>query len=86
MREVAVGILRGDGKVLACQRRRNAVYPLKWEFPGGKVEAGESPAEALRREVSVEDIFSLTKIDPWFLNNIKAVSYTHLTLPTILLV
>jgi len=54
MKEVAVGILRADGKVLACQRRRNAVYPLKWEFPGGKVEAGESPAEALRRELREE--------------------------------
>lgn len=54
MKEVAVGILRGDGKVLACQRRRNAVYPLKWEFPGGKVEPGETPAEALRRELREE--------------------------------
>ena len=54
MKEVAVGILRGDGKVLACQRKRNAVYPLKWEFPGGKVEPGESPAEALRRELREE--------------------------------
>jgi 8-oxo-dGTP diphosphatase len=54
MKEVAVGILRGSGKVLACQRRRNAVYPLKWEFPGGKVEAGETPAEALRRELREE--------------------------------
>jgi 8-oxo-dGTP diphosphatase len=54
MKEVAVGILRDDGKVLACQRKRNAVYPLKWEFPGGKVEAGESPAEALRRELREE--------------------------------
>ena len=54
MKEVAVGILRDDGRVLACQRKRNAVYPLKWEFPGGKVEPGESPAEALRRELREE--------------------------------
>jgi len=54
MKEVAVGILRDDGKVLACQRRRKGVYPLKWEFPGGKVEAGESPADALRRELREE--------------------------------
>jgi 8-oxo-dGTP diphosphatase len=54
MKEVAVGILRADGKVLACQRKRNGVYPLKWEFPGGKVEAGETPADALRRELREE--------------------------------
>ncbi len=54
MKEVAVGILRGDGKVLACQRKRDAVYSLKWEFPGGKVEAGETPSEALRRELREE--------------------------------
>jgi 8-oxo-dGTP diphosphatase len=54
MKEVAVGILRSNGRVLACQRKRNAVYPLKWEFPGGKVERGESPLEALRRELREE--------------------------------
>lgn len=54
MKEVAVGILRGNGKVLACQRKQNAVYALKWEFPGGKVEAGETPSEALRRELREE--------------------------------
>lgn len=43
-----------DGNVLACQRKRDAVYPLKWEFPGGKIEAGESPAVALRRELREE--------------------------------
>ena len=54
MKEVAVGILMARGKVLACQRKRDAVYPLKWEFPGGKIEPGESPAVALRRELREE--------------------------------
>jgi 8-oxo-dGTP diphosphatase len=54
MREVAVGVLRLNRKILICQRRRNAVYPLKWEFPGGKLEPGERPEEALRRELSEE--------------------------------
>jgi len=54
MKEVAVGILIHDGHVLACQRRRDAPYPLKWEFPGGKIESGERPEHSLRRELKEE--------------------------------
>ena len=54
MKEVTVGILIQDGLVLACQRKRTATYPLKWEFPGGKIEPGESPREALIRELKEE--------------------------------
>lgn len=54
MKEVAVGIILKDGQVLACQRKRNATYPLKWEFPGGKLEPGESAEEALVRELREE--------------------------------
>ncbi len=54
MREVAVGILFRDGLILACQRKASANYGLKWEFPGGKLEPGESPREALDRELQEE--------------------------------
>lgn len=54
MKRVAVGIVVGNGLVLACQRLRNARYPMKWEFPGGKIEQGESAAEALIRELREE--------------------------------
>ena len=54
MQPVAVGIIMNDGHVLACQRKKTARYPLKWEFPGGKIEANESPLEALRRELREE--------------------------------
>jgi len=54
MQQVAVGIIMKDGQVLACQRRRTARYPLKWEFPGGKIEAGENAPQALVRELREE--------------------------------
>lgn len=54
MKEVAVGIILKDGLVLACQRKRDARYPLKWEFPGGKLEPGESAEHALVRELREE--------------------------------
>lgn len=54
MKQVAVGIILKNGLVLACQRKADARYPLKWEFPGGKLEEGESPAEALVRELYEE--------------------------------
>lgn len=54
MIKVAVGIIRENGKVLVCQRKKSARYGLKWEFPGGKVEEGESPLECLSRELKEE--------------------------------
>jgi 8-oxo-dGTP diphosphatase len=50
---VAALILR-DSKILICQRRRDDSHPLQWEFPGGKVELGEVPQEALARELREE--------------------------------
>jgi 8-oxo-dGTP diphosphatase len=41
-------------KILICQRTRHQHFPLKWEFPGGKIEAGEQPRYALRRELEEE--------------------------------
>jgi 8-oxo-dGTP diphosphatase len=54
MQLVAVGILLKDGHVLACQRKSSSRYPLKWEFPGGKIEENESPWQALVRELREE--------------------------------
>jgi len=51
---VAAVIERGDRRLLICQRRRSDTSPLKWEFPGGKVESGESPEAALARELREE--------------------------------
>ncbi len=51
---VVAAVIERDGNVLICQRKHTDSHPLKWEFPGGKVEAGESPAAALQRELEEE--------------------------------
>lgn len=48
---VVAAVLERDGSYLITQRRPTAVLPLLWEFPGGKVEPGETDAQALRREL-----------------------------------
>jgi len=48
---VVAAVIAKDDRYLVTQRRPTAVLPLLWEFPGGKVEAGESDLEALKREV-----------------------------------
>ncbi len=63
MTKVAVGILRRDGKFLACQRKRGGRYQLKWEFPGGKLEPGESVEECLARELREELSITIDGID-----------------------
>jgi len=51
---VVAGLIFRGGRVLACQRHENSAFPLKWEFPGGKVERDEADTEALRRELKEE--------------------------------
>ena len=54
MIKVAVGIITLGSQVLVCQRKKSSRYPLKWEFPGGKFEDGESAEQCLRRELREE--------------------------------
>lgn len=72
MLHVVAGIIEIDGYCLICQRHRDSRrFPLKWEFPGGKVEAEENPDEAIERELAeelgilVEDV---EKIDAYSFN------------------
>jgi 8-oxo-dGTP diphosphatase len=51
---VVGAVIIENGKILCAQRGPAKSLPLKWEFPGGKIEEGESPQEALRREIKEE--------------------------------
>jgi 8-oxo-dGTP diphosphatase len=62
VRLVVAAVIEGsDRRLLICQRRRNDTSPLKWEFPGGKVEPGEKPEAALTRELQEELAVTLNK-------------------------
>jgi 8-oxo-dGTP diphosphatase len=54
MKRVVAALIFKDEKILVCQRTRHQVMPLKWEFPGGKIEAGEQPRDAMHRELDEE--------------------------------
>ena len=54
MTQVVAAIFENNGRILICQRTPGQSHPLKWEFPGGKVEPGESPEQGLARELEEE--------------------------------
>jgi 8-oxo-dGTP diphosphatase len=65
MRQVVAAVIEGaDRRLLIGQRKRSDTSPLKWEFPGGKVEPGESPEQALARELREELAATLRKCVP----------------------
>ena len=51
---VSAAVVEREGRVMLCQRLPDAHNPLKWEFPGGKLEPGENPEAALARELREE--------------------------------
>jgi 8-oxo-dGTP diphosphatase len=63
MIHAAVAILSKDKRVLVCQRKKNVRYPLKWEFPGGKIESGESVLDCLKRELREELSIDINDVD-----------------------
>jgi len=61
MLQVVAGILEREGRILICRRTAAQSHPLKWEFPGGKVERQETLPQALARELSEElDVHSIS--------------------------
>ena len=73
--EVAVGVLlQADGRFLLTSRPAGKVYAGYWEFPGGKLESGESVSVALRRELLEELGIEALDIEPW---RTELVDYPH---------
>ncbi len=73
--EVAVGVLiRADGQFLLTSRPAGKVYEGYWEFPGGKIEAGETVEQALRRELQAEIGITIAAARPW---RVEMVDYPH---------
>lgn len=73
--EVAVGVLiRADGQFLLTSRPAGKVYEGYWEFPGGKIEAGETLEQALRRELQEEIGVTIGAAQPW---RTELVDYPH---------
>lgn len=79
---VACGVLRdGAGRVLIVQRPPGKIAAGKWEFPGGKIEAGETPAAALRRELE-EEIGIRTRVARPLLHFVQSYLERVVTLET----
>ena len=73
--EVAVGVLfQSNGDVLMTSRPFGKIYAGYWEFPGGKIEAGESVDQALRRELSEELGITIGEVQRW---RVGLIDYPH---------
>jgi len=70
--EVVGAIILKDKKVFCTQRGGEKALPYKWEFPGGKIESGESPENALMREI-FEELHSVISIKGFF----QTVAYEY---------
>ena len=73
--DVAVGVLIApDGQFLLTSRPAGKVYAGYWEFPGGKLETGETVQQALRRELQEELGITIGAAQPW---QVELVDYPH---------
>jgi 8-oxo-dGTP diphosphatase len=78
---VVAAVIERDGRVLIAQRKNSGQHPLKWEFPGGKVEPGEAPEAATVRELE-EELDIRARID----REIARYPYQYPGRPPILLI
>jgi 8-oxo-dGTP diphosphatase len=81
--EVAAAIIIKDKKIFCAQRKDFGETAKKWEFPGGKIEAGETPEQALLREIR-EELNTEIKIDRFFMAVNHHYNSFYLTMHTFL--
>jgi 8-oxo-dGTP diphosphatase len=74
--EVAAAVIERPGEFLLAQRPEGKPYPGYWEFPGGKIEPGENPRQALARELEEELGIRVTQAAPWIT---RVYAYSHAT-------
>ena len=72
MKQVVAALIIRDSRILICQRTEDQAMPLKWEFPGGKVERDEDLKDALRRELDEE-----LGIDAVIGRKVAAIQHTY---------
>ena len=73
--DVAVGVLvDAEGRFLLTSRPEGKVYSGYWEFPGGKLESGETVEQALRRELIEEIGVTIGAVHPW---KVELIDYPH---------
>lgn len=81
MTTVVAAVIERAGRILIAQRRADSRHPLKWEFPGGKVEQGETPEQAVVRELE-EELAIRARVD----GEIMRYEYQYEDRPPILLI
>lgn len=80
MMQVSAGIVRyPDGRILICRRGEGRKNAHLWEFPGGKQEAGESPEDALRRELLEELSLPIADVSPLCRREAQGIAFDFLT-------
>lgn len=77
MKTVTAAIMQIDGKILIARRKKGDALENKWEFPGGKLEQGETPEQCLVRELQ-EEFGIRTQVKEFFASSIFA--YKHIAI------
>ncbi|BCS97056.1 NUDIX hydrolase [Desulfoluna limicola] len=79
MLTVTAALIRKEGRILVARRRPGISHAGRWEFPGGKPEQGESPEEAIVREIE-EEMGIMTTVDAYFGESIAHNGNTNIRL------